>query len=232
MLFERTHLSRLRSAFAALALVALTAGAAHAQGVVAKTAVTLVVPGPSNVTEGQHESDTKVTAFMENQSLILTAPLSVDIKSPGTYSTSASLTPGTIPTGTLVNSFYFYSDPVTNTGKVFTGSITFNSDILGLEVSGTSLNNTDALLGLAGTTYPSSDPNRGLELTGVTNSDIITLSSDRRTLTWSFTTANSLDGVRVLTAVPEPTTALPLGLALLAGLALMRRRSSRVERLA
>ncbi len=198
------------------ALACLAPGPAMAQAVISSTGVRLLPTAPASVMQGAVQSNTQATAFQEKQGLTLTDALPVDVSAPGTYSAAVSLTPGSIAAGSKVDSFMFYTDPINNTGEKFAGSLTLDSNILGLIVLTKSLNQTDALLGAAGTTYPATDPNRGLEIFG-TGDDSLTLSSDRRTVTFDFHTTGSVDEVRVVTSaapVPEASTMVSLGLLL------------------
>ncbi len=202
------------------ALVFSSPHSALAQGVVSSTNVNLFPSAPPNVQQGKITSNTLTTAFQEKQNLTLTNALNVDISTPGTFATTVSLTPGTLAAGTQIDSFLFYTDPTSNTGITqFTGSLTFNRNILGLIVLSGSQDSTDALLGAAGTVYPSSVSNRGLEFQAASG-DTITLSNNDQTLNYTFNTGNSVDEVRVITsaAVPEASTIMSLGLLLALGL--------------
>jgi hypothetical protein len=102
-------------------------------------------------------------------------------------------------------------DPITASG-----TITFHSKILGYRAGQTMMAQTDASLGGTGITYGILRP---LE------SANDTLSFSGRTLTYSFSSpAATADFVRVITAVPEPTTwsLLLVGFAMV-GLAARRR---------
>ena len=212
------------AALASAALACLVPSPVRAQTVVSSTGVHLLSSAPPSVVEGQITSNTQTTAFQEMQDVPLANALGVDISTPGTYNSAHPLTPGTIAAGSKVNSFFFYSDPQNNNkGVGFTGSLTFDSDILGLIVRVNSLNQTDPVLGASGTTYPTgapADTDRGLEITG-TGPDSVTLSADRRTLTYNFNTAQFVDEVRVVTSaapVPEASTTVSFGLLLALGL--------------
>jgi hypothetical protein len=108
-----------------------------------------------------------------------------DIVNPGSY--LASLSVGFIPAGTPVISYIVHADPIgqpTN-DQIFSGSVTFLRDILGIISTAGSLDATDALLGAAGTAYPTGDAFRDAGVgPGSTDADQIQLSTDRRTLTF------------------------------------------------
>ncbi len=233
MYLNRRILSLAVPAVAAMVLLGSAGRPALAQDVASTSPLVTLYPygtAPGNVRQGQHQSNTNVTAFYEQQSVIFTG--AVDISAPGTYGPNGGTaypSTATTLTGAKVDSLYFYSDPQGAQPTQYAGSITFNTQILGLEILSSSLASTDSSLGLATTLYPTSN-DRGLE----SNQDTITLSADGRTVSWNvFNTSGNVDGVRVLTAaVPEPTAALPMGLALLTGLALWRRRPARAGQLA
>lgn len=226
----RSQLSR--SYPAALTLAALSglcfaAPAALAQGVVSSTNINLLPSAPPSVVEGKMTSSTLAAAFQEKQNVALTSALSVDIAKPGTYSFANLPSSGALAAGSQVDSFLFFTDPGnTNSITSFTGSLTFDRNILGLIVLSSSQDNTDSLLGAAGTTYPAGVSNRGLEFQAA-NGDMITLSGDDRTLNYTFNTGNSVDEVRVITnaaPVPEASTTISLGLLLALGGVLIARK--------
>ncbi len=133
-----------------------------------------------------------------------------------------------ISAGTTVSSYLLHFDPVGSptVGLISTGSITFDTDILGLIFTGTALGNTDGVLGSATTTYTGTF-NRALELVSPPpgTADIVTISADRRTLTFSLQTSTGQDHLRVVTAaVPEPNPALLLGMGVCCLLVLRRMR--------
>jgi hypothetical protein len=206
---------------------------AHAQVISTGGAVTFVASPPADVSSNNWESNTLIRAFAERQALTLSQDVMADITAPGTSpgASDQNLSAGTITAGAIVDSYTLHFDVngsrATNDALETTGTITFGRPILGLLVLSTTQNNTNALLGLPGETY-SSGPDHGLELTpgGGGTSDVITLSSDRRTITLDLHNASFADDLRVVTTAPEPGLA-----ALLAGLGMVltarRRRSPR-----
>ncbi|MEP6730313.1 MAG: Ig-like domain-containing protein [bacterium] len=132
------------------------------------------------------ESNTGTFLVRENQAT-LPSQLVVDIVNPGNYSTS--LSPGFIPVGTPVISYLLHADPVGQPANdvILIGSVTFLRDILGVISTAGSLNATDILLGAAGTIYPTGDIQRDAGVgPGSTDGDQITLSADRRTLSFAM----------------------------------------------
>jgi hypothetical protein len=181
---------------------------------------------PSSLVPGAVENNLKALLFMEDTDLSFDSAITVNATAPGLYKSKASLTPGSIAAGTLVSDTYIHADPVTS-GTKFTGSVTFDSNILGVIVTTNDLFATDALLGVTGTNYGNVTP-RGLELNPL--QDYFSISTDLRTLTFTLTTWGWTDDIRVLTAgassgtsaaqpppasaTPEPGTLALIGLGL------------------
>ena len=182
-------------------------------------------PPPSNLSKGQFTNNTNASLFTEQTSFVLPSPVAVDITSPGPYDSShTTLTPGTIPAGTRVNDYLFHADSTSSRPDTYTGSITFDTPVLGLIVLEDSLADSDPILGDPGVTYPSAD-----RVLHVFDGDSLTLSPDM--LTVDFTIRAKRDGgvpeFRIITAAPAPAVPEPSSLALLSlgglGLAGWRR---------
>jgi len=194
-----------------LGLCLLVSPAAVKADAIGVTGDATVVSPPPSVETG---TGAKSIVFAE-QSVVLSSPLAVDISAPGTYNSLASLTPGTIATGTAVSSFYLHSfDGTDFTGTVYSGSITFSTAILGVEALDASLVATNSILGLATTTYFTSPSGQGFEFGS--QIDSLTISGD--TLSFLNETFTAPDDLRIITAsaVPEPSTLFMLGTGLLA----------------
>ena len=214
-----------RSFFGVPAILLLLFGTSARAGYLSETGMIKVVAPPPSVVLGAFQSDSDIQTFIEQQRLVLTSSVKVDDTASGTFTSDASLVSGTIAANTSVDSYFFHSDPV-SANQIFSGSVTFTTAILGVIVLSDSLSATDSLLGHPGTTYPTGDGGRGLELS--TTQDFFTLSADKKTLTFQFNTHENVDEVRVLTApttVPEPSSLALLGLGtlVLTGVASRRR---------
>src|SRR5258708_6256378 len=172
---------------------------ATASGVSSSGAVQLI-PAPVSVQLGALESDTQIRLFNERRGVSLsTTGVAVDATAVGTYSSVASLTPGTISAGTLVDSYYLHADPVgasQNVGQLEAGEVTFPTNVLRLIVLDPGLSASDAAVGAPGTSYPPGG--RALELGSPTDTAI--LSADRRTVTLPLSNSSASDDVRVITA--------------------------------
>jgi hypothetical protein len=99
------------------------------------------------------------------------------------------------------------------------GSVTFDADILGVIVLDGSLDGTDTPLGAPVTVYVDV-PLRGPDF--VFNSDIVVVENNLRTIHVQFASWDSVDQIRVITAVPEPGTVMLLLAGALA--TIIRRR--------
>jgi PEP-CTERM motif len=228
--FMITRKTYRRFFFGVPAMLLLLFGTSARAGYLSETGMIQVVSAPPSLTTGSFQSDSDIRTFVEQQQFVLTSSVSVDDTATGTFTSNASLVGGTIAAGTSLGSYFFHSDPV-SASQVYSGSVTFTTAILGVIVLSDSLSATDSQLGHQGTTYPTGDSGRGLELS--TTQDFFTLSSDRKTLTFQFNTHDNVDEVRVLTAptaVPEPSSLALLGLGtlILTGASFRRRLAARV----
>ncbi len=169
---------------------------------------------PATVLLGATESETQIRLFTEKGNVTLGAPINVDVSVPGTYKFpfNAPYSPGTVPAGTSVDSFFLHFDRVSTTAFVrLTGSATFDCPIIGVIALTPQLDASDAALGRVGTLYPTgTEAGRGLEF-----EEEITLSADRRTLIVTLEIQSTpspadstLDQIRVITSCP-PTGACP-----------------------
>lgn len=191
--------------------------------IIATTGQVLVIPPPPSVFPNVLQSNEVVFAFPEQQNIVLPVGVGVNITQPGLYNSLMSLTPGTLPAGTAVSSFYLHADPVgTGTSVTYIGSVTFDSDILGVILLDPEFNASDGILGAAGTLYPTGLNMRQVDLGPM---EFVIVSPDRRTLSFQLITQPAQDDVRIITAsgvVPEPGSFLLLALGL-AGLVGVRR---------
>ncbi|HEY4329011.1 MAG TPA: hypothetical protein VGN88_04685 [Phycisphaerae bacterium] len=188
-----------------------------------------IIAAPGDVSVGHLESDTSAQLFAERQAVTISQPLVLDITAAGNSpnGNDPNFSLATLPAGTLVNSYYLHFDVVGTPaqGVEVTGSVTWGEQILGLIVgvengttidqSGNSLDLSNSALGAPGTLY-GFDP---IDLSNLTDS--VSLSADRRTITFDWATAGSADNMRIITAAtPEPGSIY--GLSML-GLLLLRR---------
>lgn len=215
--------------FGGVLSVIFLASAVAAAIVSVSGAITLLASPPASVAQGDLESDTEIFLFAEQGLLTLPSAVSAVIASPNLSFTGTTIpSSGTVPSGTLVNSYFFHADKVGTSGIVIvSGSVTFDEDILAVIVTTVDLDASDGLLGTSATSYGSA-AERGLE----NADDIISISGDLRTLGIQLFHGTVEDHVRVLTeasASTVPVLTLPaLGvlaaiMLLTAGLQLRRR---------
>jgi len=194
---------------------ALTAG-----GTFVKLTVPLSNPfGPPNSVGNDNFQSPDLYGFDEDQNILLTAPLTVNV---GT---------SPIPAGTVVASHYVFFDPGPTEHVI--GTVNFDSDILGIITSTTTLADSDFLAN-TGVNYlnPSA---RGLEA-----GDSVTISGPRQILFDTFASSPG-DYVRVLTAFSPAAAAAPepgsfglladglAGVAILLGLRRRQRKAGGVR---
>ena len=219
---------RSRYPLAALLIVVMSSSSVEA-GIISFLGDLDFIAPPPSVVLGALEDDLLTRVFLEQSALILGSDVDADVTSPGVVDEAADLTPGTILSGTRVDSYLFHFDPLSGSGASG-GSVTFNRDILGILVQTSSLDATDALLGALATTYQLDDfrgvEGPGFETEGITVNDIVTLSADFRTVRFDFSTTSRLDEIRVITAVPEPAALGFIVIGVVGLLADRRKRSA------
>ncbi|HXB71587.1 MAG TPA: PEP-CTERM sorting domain-containing protein [Candidatus Acidoferrales bacterium] len=193
-------------------------------GIVSFTPPVTLIPAPADARfNSVLESNTVAPLFVEMTGRTLTAPLTVDFNTPGTFNSNPVGALPVIAAGTIVDSYYLVTDPVgadPNNNRNFAGSITFDVPVLGLIVLDPEFASSNAAVGHTGTQYSTSGV--GFELGG---GELVALSADRRTVRFNATSAPAADDIRIITAAeaPEPAS-IALFASGLAVLGLIRRR--------
>lgn len=209
-------------------------------GIVGTSGQMVAIPTPPDARFDVLESNTFIYVFPERQDVTLVSDLLVDISIPGTVPIgSVNLSPGLIPSGTRVSSYLIHFDPVGIPSQPvspdrFSSGVTFNSPVLGIQVLSSTLYTADGVLGALSTLYPVGEPLRGLELAigmiGVNTFDGINLSADLSTVFVILSAQLSLDQVRIITAVPEPSSLALCSLGGVGLLGLVRERRRKMPR--
>jgi hypothetical protein len=183
----------------ALILTALLTVATAASAAIISTSGQVVqIPPPPSVM-GDLESNDHMFAFDEQQNVTLASALAVDITTAGVYDDQADLTPGTIPAGTVVNSHFVHADKVGEGGGGVNleGTVTFDTDIVGIALVGATLDASD-FLGAPGTVYPTGKEQRQIALD---SKDFVIWQVDNRTVVVHSNVNAHVDQVRIITEV-------------------------------
>jgi uncharacterized repeat protein (TIGR01451 family) len=180
---------------AAIVLVVSTIAVAGALITSSTGSLIRLTTPPASVALDKLQHATSAVAFDEQQGATLAAPLGVDIATSGSFSSFGSGS-SSIPAGTVVDSHLIHSDPPSrNYTARRKGSVTFSDQVLGVIVTTSKLKASDGPLGATGTVYAGSLLLRGLE----TWEDKVTLSADKKTVTFDVTTTIVMDEIRVVT---------------------------------
>lgn len=189
----------------------------------AQAAIVPISP-PVSVLPGALENGGNIHLFQEQADVTLTSALQVDVSAIGLYFPGSALSPSVIPAGTRVASYMLHSDPRGIFPTQYTGYWVAPRKIIGIILSDSRLDASDAILGNPGTLYPTGVAHRGLDFSLPIFPDLLFFDGSQLLAT-VFRTGTVVDQIRVITLVPEPSTFALAGLGL-AGMALvaMRRR--------
>lgn len=177
-----------------------------------------LIATPASVNLSALQSDTTIFGFNEIQGYILTTDLFINGSGAGLHLGTGNTAIELTSSGTMLNSYIFHVEPVTPEITRFTGTVSFDSNILGIIFETNELNLSDAMLGATGTSY-SSGNFRGFEGSGsgpcLGLYDCATISENLREITLDFGTSTQLDQIRIITSpVPVPATIFLFGSAL------------------
>jgi len=171
--------------------------------------IALITPTPFlDLREESYKSDSVITLFAEQQNVILSHTLTFNITKSGTSPgpVDTNLSPGEINAGTPVNSYFVHTESISGTRRApveLSGSITFKEEVLGIAIFNRRLDESDEPLGLLSSVLYPTNQEREMEIS-VGGFESVTLSNDRRTVTFDFKNVGGLDQARIVTAaVPE-----------------------------
>ncbi len=159
----------------------------------------------------------------------LAASLPVDISTSGLYNNSSPSAAGSIASGTTVASYMIHHESVGAAFSAVFVTYVFPYPILGI-ITTRRRTRCDGLAARQrrGTLYPTGLVNRGLELPFSITPDSVFWAGNQVSISVLSNTALVLDQLRVITAVPEPSTlSLAAGAAIGASLLLRYRRRVR-----
>ncbi|GEM_PF-5553923 len=181
--------------------IALLAPPPAPAAIVSTSGAVVEVTAPPSVAKNAYVSDTEIRAFDEQQNVTILAPITVDFTEPGSYDSLSELAPTVLPAGTCLQSHFIHFDSTGSLGVRLQGSVTYDTDVLGVIVTDSSLSQSDLVVGVPSTTYPTGVADRGAELSPSPQSgpDIVTLSSDRRTVGVDLKVTTVVNQVRVIT---------------------------------
>lgn len=181
------------------------------------SSINLSANPPADIRQGIIENDQSILAFIERQDFSLLQELAVDLSLPGTYPVGSDpgFTPITVAAGTRVDSYYAHFDPVgqpPNGNAVFiSGFLTFDRDVLGIITKNGTLLDGNTVIGSPSVQYPTGNF-QGVELFDA--GSFVTLSDDRRTVSFGLPVGPHADNLRIITAaVPEASTLILLSSA-------------------
>lgn len=156
---------------------------------------------PGRVALGGAESTFLLAMHERTHRLAADMPLDAVVAGDLTLNEANPTAPGSLPAASAFSSYLLNLDPLGGDGATSAtaaGSLEFSYDIVGLLLSGGGLAASDATLGSIGDYGSAAD--RGVQLSG---DDFLTVSPDRRTLTFSLTVAgDQMNQLRVLTEAP------------------------------
>ncbi len=147
---------------------------------------------PRSLGRGQFRENRRLAAFLERSNVRLLQDQPLDVASSGRHVEFES--GNILSSGTVADVYLIHFAPQQR--GFARGSIRFPRKIIGLLCESGRLNATNALLGDP-STLRCQHPERGLELSRNPNSDVVTLSQDRRELSIACR-AESIDQLRVL----------------------------------
>ena len=155
-----------------------------------------VTEHPESLGLRRYVHDDDAIVFLESHAIRLPYDLRLDADEIGQHDEFAGRG-GLLPEGTLIDSYLIHCSPEQGR-RLISGSVSFSGQIVGILCNSDRLNATNELLGNPWS-LSCTHPERGVESVPDPNSDVLTISHDRRTFSADFRTI-SIDQVRVLVA--------------------------------
>ncbi len=161
---------------------------------------------PTSLCMDALEHNEFIRLLLERTDVVLKTDTKVSVVEAGIYESFGQLS-GTLPAGTMVDSYLLHWDPVDtpDSHTMASGRVTFRRPILGVIIRFDDLIATDALLGIPNVNYPVKGDGRLESFRQSQTGDKFTLSEDRQTLevTLQARKTNGLDQIRILVAAPS-----------------------------
>ncbi len=181
-----------------------------------KLPLPFTVSNPDNTVGNDTFQSPDLYGFDEGQNIAISTNINVDILADGSGS-------GVVASGSTVASHYIFFDPQSNSSQI--GSVSFDSNILGVITSSTNLAASDFLIN-TGVTYLNST------LRGLEGGDAVTITG-LQTISVNWTASTPGDYIRVLTTfspgasvVPVPAAVWFFGTGLLSLLSISRLKNN------
>lgn len=149
---------------------------------------------PASLGYKAYSYDNRLSVFLESYRLRLPYNVPLNVTSTGSHSTLNDVE-GLADKGAWVDCYLIHSSPLKKR-HLTKGTVTFANPIIGVICDGDRLTATNTLLG-SRWSLRCEHPERGLESSPDPNSDVVTISRDRRTLSVAVRT-ESIDQLRVL----------------------------------
>ena len=151
---------------------------------------------PASLGYNAFDHDDQICVFLESHKTPLSEDLRVNILKAGRHD-RLDLVGGRLPKGMVVDCYMVHCSPERRR-HVVEGRLRFPGEVVGMICDSDGLNSTNGVLG-ANWTLQCAHAERGLESVPDRNSDMVSLSDDRRTVTLRLRT-ESIDQLRVLVA--------------------------------
>ncbi len=212
--------------FALLATLTLVAGAAgvlldaqpSGASVVAVGGQVVLVNPPAVVAKGVDSSVFDIHLFTERTAFTLPGALPVDLTPGGTFPiqwhTGDPVSTSVLAAGTPVDSYFMCSNPPGEGQQYnYNATVSFSTPILGVIMTGSTIESTDSEVGAPGTNYLFNVPNPGLNAGNSPdpgNPDGFELVS-ATAINVSFLTDGGIDCIRVITAASPSTSSSTVG---------------------